>query len=109
MGLLAIKPCSDSALGNRGGFDSLMETMLRIAGDISDPLSEKAALVFLNRCIAVWGQPIYPTPNGATEQNGLPGFEQYIYERFITIAFRVPSLPDFNLKDPALTPVRSFA
>ncbi|KAJ7707736.1 armadillo-type protein [Mycena rosella] len=92
---------------NRGGFDSLMETMLRIAGDISDPPSEKAALMFLNRSIAIWGQPTASEPNGsrhAVEQN-LPGFQQYIYERIVPAVFRVPSVPEFNLKDPGLTPV----
>jgi hypothetical protein len=82
--------------------------MLRIAGDISDPPSEKAALVFLNRSIAIWGQPLSPELNGggqAGEQRGLPGFDQYIYERVIPTVFRVPSLPEFNLKDPGLTPV----
>ncbi|KAJ7475824.1 armadillo-type protein [Mycena latifolia] len=89
---------------NRGGFDSLMETMLRIAGDISDPPSEKAALVFLTRSIAIWGQPVASEPNG-NEQNCLPGFEQYLYDHIVTTVFRIPSLPEFNLKDPGLTPV----
>ncbi|KAJ7170663.1 armadillo-type protein [Mycena crocata] len=90
---------------NRGGFDSLMETMLRIASDISDPVSAKAALVFLNRSITIWGQPLSSATNGAAGQHSLPGFEQYVYERFVTTAFRIPSLPEFNLKDPGLTPV----
>ncbi|KAJ6619725.1 armadillo-type protein [Mycena sp. CBHHK59/15] len=90
---------------NRSGFDSLMETMLRIAGDISDPPSEKAAFVFLNRSVITWAQPSSSAPNGNGTQQGLPGFEQYIYERFVTAAFSVPSLPEFNLKDPGLTPV----
>ncbi|KAJ7756382.1 armadillo-type protein [Mycena maculata] len=92
---------------NRGGFDSLMETMLRIAGDISDPLSEKAALLFLNRSITIWGQPL-SSANGngrVPGETGLPGFERYIYERIVTTVFSVPSLPRFNLKDPGLTPV----
>ncbi|KAJ7104182.1 armadillo-type protein [Mycena belliarum] len=86
---------------NRGGFDSLMEAMLGIAGDISDPPSEKAALVFLSRAIAIWGQPAMSASSG----NGLPGFERYIYERIVVTVFRIPSLPEFNLKDPGLTPV----
>jgi len=85
-----------------------METMVRIAGDISDPPSEKAALLFLNRSITIWGQPLSSAPNGnghVGDQNGLPGFERYIYERIVTSVFSVPSLPEFNLKDPGLTPV----
>ncbi|KAJ7903544.1 armadillo-type protein [Mycena olivaceomarginata] len=83
---------------NLGGFDSLMESMLGIAGDISDPPCQKAALTFLNRCITIWGQPA-SSANGTAEQKGLPGFEQYIYERVVATVFRIPSLPEFNLKD----------
>ncbi|KAJ6513272.1 armadillo-type protein [Mycena sanguinolenta] len=84
---------------NLGGFDSLMESMLGIAADISDTTCEKAALTFLNRCITIWGQPTSSAANGTAEHKGLPGFEQYIYERIVTTVFRVPSLPEFNLKD----------
>jgi exportin-T len=76
-----------------------MESMLGIAGDISDPPCQKAALTFLNRSITIWGQPTSAVSNGTAEQKGLPGFEQYIYERVVTTVFRVPSLPEFNLKD----------
>jgi len=84
---------------NLGGFNSLMESMLGIAGDLSDPPCQKAALTFLNRCIVIWGQPTSSAANGTAGHKGLPGFEQYIYERIVTIVFRVPSLPEFNLKD----------
>jgi len=88
---------------NRGGFDSLMESMLQIAGDISDPTCEKVALQFLSRSVTVWGQPIIGASNDSgnpVEQKALPGFEQYIYERIVPTAFQIPSLPGFSLKDP---------
>ncbi|KAJ7274411.1 armadillo-type protein [Mycena haematopus] len=84
---------------NLSGFYSLMESMLVIAADISDPACQKAALTFLNRCITIWGQPTSSAANSTAENKALPGFEQYIYERIVTTVFRVPSLPDFNLKD----------
>lgn len=77
-----------------------MESMLGIAGDLSDPPCQKAALVFLSRSITIWGQPTASVTNGTTEPKGLPGFEQYIYERIVPTVFRVPSLPEFNPKDP---------
>ncbi|KAK7033114.1 Exportin-T [Favolaschia claudopus] len=86
---------------NRGGFDSLMESMLTMAGDLSDPTCQKAALGFLNRSITTWGQPASSVGNGDTEPKGIPGFEQYIYERIVPNVFRVPSLAEFNLKDAA--------
>ncbi|KAJ7650297.1 armadillo-type protein [Roridomyces roridus] len=92
---------------NRGGFDSLMETMISLTGDISDPASARAALVFLGRSITLWGQPVSSASNGNghVAEHSLPGFDRYVYERIVTSVFAIPSLPDFNLKDPGLTPV----
>jgi exportin-T len=87
--------------------------MLSIAEDISDPSSEKAAFVFLGRCVQAWGQ-IDPTSSVAGHtpqpemQGTLPGFDQFIYQRLIPTAFRVPSLPAFNIKDGQMVSVRSF-
>ncbi|KAF8910650.1 ARM repeat-containing protein [Gymnopilus junonius] len=93
---------------NLSGFEGLIEMMQRIAEDVLDPASEKAALIFFNRGVSVWGQPVASAPgeNGqATSSGGLPGFERFIYERLIPTAFRVPSLPNFNLKDGQITVV----
>ncbi|PPQ68668.1 hypothetical protein CVT25_012322 [Psilocybe cyanescens] len=92
---------------NSASFESLIETMQRLAEDVLDPSSEKVALMFLNRCVSVWGQPVDPSPgkNGQEASEGLPGFERFIYERLIPMAFRVPSLPNFNLKDGQITVV----
>jgi exportin-T len=93
----------DLSTGNKGGFEPLLETMQRLAEDVTDPPSERAAFTFLGRCVNVWGQPD-TTPstvngNAQAESRGLPGFEHFIYDRLIPSAFRVPSLPQFNLKD----------
>lgn len=77
--------------------------MQRLAEDVGDPPSQKAAFTFLNRAVTIWGQPT-PSISGvkADDQNeydGLPGFEQVIYERIVPTAFGVPSLPEFNLRD----------
>jgi exportin-T len=77
--------------------------MQHLSEDVSDPVSQKAAFTFLCRCVSIWGQPLLPVVtangNGQAESHGLPGFESFIYERLIPTAFRVPSLPEFNLKD----------
>lgn len=82
--------------GNSGGFETLIESMQRLAEDVSDPPSQKVAFMFFNRCVSTWGQP---SNNGQAAQESLPGFERFIYERLVPTAFRVPSLPDFNIKD----------
>ena len=88
------------------GFEKLLEMMQRIAEDVLDPASEKVAVVFLSRGVSVWGQPVpAPGENGQQASEGLPGFERFIYERLIPTAFRVPSLPNFNLKDGQITVV----
>ncbi|KAF9468102.1 armadillo-type protein [Collybia nuda] len=81
---------------NSGGFETLIESMQRLAEDVTDPPSQKVAFTFLNRCVSTWGQP---SNDGQTAQDGLPGFERFIYEQLVPTAFRVPSLPEFNLKD----------
>ncbi|KAF8183925.1 armadillo-type protein [Pholiota molesta] len=91
---------------NSASFENLMQNMQQLVEDVSDPASEKAAVTFLSRCVTVWGQ----TTTGAPAQNGaatesLPGFERFIYERLIPTAFRVPSMPNFNLKDGQITVV----
>ena len=85
-------------LGNSRGFEAFIESMQRLAEDVSDPPSQKAAFTFLNRCISTWGQQ--PVPKDVqTESNSLPGFDRFIYERLVPTAFRVLSLPEFNPKD----------
>lgn len=37
--------------------------------------------------------------NGASSNGSLPGFEQFMYERLVPMAFRIVSSPSFNLKD----------
>ena len=72
--------------------------------DISDSPSQKAAMIFLGRAITVWGQLLNEVP-GSEPQESLPGFETFIYDRLVPSAFRVPSLPGFNVKDGQATTV----
>ena len=65
--------------------------MVNIADDASEPSSQKAAFLFFNKCVVCWGRE--------HDQNGLPGLNQFIYERIIPLAFRVPSSSRLHLKD----------
>ena len=80
--------------GNSASIESLLESILSIADDVSRPSSQKAAFVFFNKCVACWGRRVTEH-----DQTGLPGFDRFIYECIIPLAFRVPSSPNFNLKD----------
>jgi exportin-T len=75
--------------------------MLQLAGDVSDPQSQRAAFTFLSKSVGVWGQPL---PDGTTGEiepgsQGVPGFERFVYENVVPTAFAVLSLPELNIKD----------
>jgi exportin-T len=84
--------------------------MLGQAEDVTDASSQKAAFAFFNKCVGTWGKPIGGVEGGgaSADQEGLPGFDRFIYERIIPLAFRVPSAPGFNLKDGQVVVVSSL-
>lgn len=101
---LHVCPSVDSVfVGNKGQLEGLLESMLRLAEDPSDPSSEKYAILFLGRCVAVWAEP----PKAPGGQQVLPGFERFVYERVVPTAFAVLSLPQFNIKDGQIVVVCS--
>lgn len=77
-------------IGNKGLLEGLLTSILSLAEDVTDPSNEKAAFTFLARCVSAWGQPAQPA---------VPGFERFIYERLVPIAFAVIAMPGFNVKD----------
>ncbi len=82
--------------------------MLQLAGDVSDPQSQRAAFTFLSKSVGVWGQPL---PDGITGEiepgsQGVPGFERFVYENVVPTAFAVLSLPELNIKDGQVLVVR---
>ncbi|KAF9036225.1 armadillo-type protein [Panaeolus papilionaceus] len=81
---------------NMGTFEGLIDNMRGIAEDMTDPSSSKTALAFLGRCVYVWNRT---DPTKQQREGILPGFEGVIYERLLPAAFRIPSHPNFNIKD----------
>jgi hypothetical protein len=68
------------------------------------------ALAFITRFVSTFGQ-IAPTANGTNVANPpiiVPGIEQFIYQRVLVVAFSIPFLPDFNIKDAQAIAVWSF-
>lgn len=73
--------------------------VMAIASDVMDAQSQKFAFQFLARAISTWARPAQVDgPNGAISES-IPGFEQFVYEHLLPLAFKAPSLPEFNIKD----------
>ncbi|KAL1668161.1 armadillo-type protein [Schizophyllum commune] len=81
---------------NNARFEQVIEMMLGFATDVSDPVTQRTAFGWMNRSVQVWGQPA--GADGAPS-TGIPGFERFIYERYVPAAFAVPANPAFNPKD----------
>jgi exportin-T len=99
----------ERSAGNKGQLEGLLTGIERLAMDVSDTASEKAAFIFLSRCVTAWGRPETLTDgaNGAASaEPGLPGFDQFIYKQLVPVAFQVLSLPQFNIKDGQIMVVR---
>ncbi|KAL5504140.1 LOS1 [Sanghuangporus vaninii] len=84
---------------NQPHFVPLLEAVMSLAEDVSDPAVQRLAFSFLGRCVNIWGQA--NVVNGDAEHTGqsLPGFETFIYDRLVPLAISVPSQPSFNIKD----------
>lgn len=85
----------------------MLESMQSLAENLADPSSQRAAFTFLGRCVSIWGQlgPAGDASNGNGESSSLPGFERFVYERLVPVAFGVLSSPQFTLKDPQMMAV----
>lgn len=81
---------------NNARFEQVIEMMLGFAADVSDPAAQRTAFGWMNRSVQVWNQPA--TADG-TPSNSIPGFERFVYERYVPTAFAVPANPAFNPKD----------
>ncbi|KAH8118024.1 ARM repeat-containing protein [Phellopilus nigrolimitatus] len=86
---------------NKPQFVPLIENVIQIAEDASDPASQRLAFSFIGRCISAWGRTMPGSTNGdgAGQGDTLPGFETFIYDRLVPLAFSVPSAPSFNIRD----------
>ena len=93
---MGVNAClTSSSVGNKGSFEALLAHMQKLAEDVLDPASVRSSLMFLGRCVNVWGQPAAASTD-ALASSALPGFERIIYEQLLPLAFRIPSLPQFN-------------
>ena len=97
--------------GNKGIFEDLLNSVVRIAQDFSDNNGQKLAFAFLSRAVNIWGHP--PSSDEAVNGSGaaseqVPGFERFVYEQLVPVAFKVPSASEFNVKDGQMMVVSSL-
>ncbi|KAF2132290.1 Exportin-T [Dothidotthia symphoricarpi CBS 119687] len=91
---------------NQATFDPVISSIESFARDTNDYTTARLALAVLIRMISVWSGPdkigpganTTPTSPVAT-QAPLPGFDNYVVERFSPLVWSVPASAGFNSKD----------
>lgn len=97
---------------NQEQLETLLQSIVYYAENGDTP-SQRAAFGILGKLVSVWGQgtsngvqgngvPGQKTPgevSGAHHPTSVPGFENFIYDTLIPLAFTVPASPQFDLND----------
>ena len=89
---------------NQATFDTIITSIDAFARDPSDYPTARLALSVLIRMTSVWSGPdkIGPGANAASTSNAatpIPGFENYVVERFSPLVWSIPASSGFNSKD----------
>ncbi|EFQ91663.1 hypothetical protein PTT_11421 [Pyrenophora teres f. teres 0-1] len=91
---------------NQSSFEPVIASIETFARDTHDYPTARLAIFVLIRMVSVWGGPdkVGPGANNAptsndTTQAPLPGFENYVVERFSPLAWSIPASAGFNSKD----------
>ncbi|CAE6379710.1 unnamed protein product [Rhizoctonia solani] len=86
---------------NKEQLPTLVQNIASIAEDISDPGSSRLALTFLAKSTVAFAQagsaPGASAPS--VKLDAIPGYQTFIYERLVPLAFGIPASPSFNIKD----------
>jgi exportin-T len=91
---------------NQATFEPIISSIETFARDTHDYPTARLALWVLIRMTNVWSGPDKVGPGAksdptspVTTQAPLPGFDNYVVERFSPLAWSVPAAPGFNPKD----------
>ncbi|KAH7406049.1 Exportin-T [Phaeosphaeria sp. MPI-PUGE-AT-0046c] len=91
---------------NQATFEPIISSIENFARDSQDSPTARLAIFVLMRMINVWcgpdkvGPGANQTPTSPTgTPAALPGFENYVLERFSPLAWSIPAAPGFNSKD----------
>lgn len=89
--------------------EPLCQLVLSVAGDPSDSPAQRIAWTLLARFTTHFGKTKEQFDAAAAERAGsdlpaetfhsIPGYEQFVYEAVIPLAFEVPNHPRYNIKD----------
>ncbi|CAE6461768.1 unnamed protein product [Rhizoctonia solani] len=86
---------------NKEQLPNLVQNIASIAEDVSDPASARLSLTFLAKSTVAFSQasdaPGASAPSAQLE--AVPGYQTFIYERLVPLAFGIPASPSFNIKD----------
>lgn len=96
---------------NQGFFDSLISSILTMARDISSPNLSASRLAFglLAKMAGVWGGPdianiaANPSAPSGSPSPAIPGFDQFLLDRFHTVCWEVMRDPQFRPSQDAQT------
>jgi exportin-T len=91
---------------NQSTFETIITSIETFARDTSDYPTARLALAVLIRMTSVWGGPDKVGPGAnttptspVTSQAPLPGFDNFVVERFSPLVWAIPATPGFNSKD----------
>jgi exportin-T len=91
---------------NRGAFQAVMESVFHYSGDMSDTMTQKLAIVTLNKMMTIWGtgevvnDPTSPAMDVFGKGMKVPGFGgQSIIEQYSQACWTLPGKPGFDVKD----------
>lgn len=91
---------------NQANFEPIISSIETFARDTHDYPTARLAIFVLIRMISVWSGPDKVGPGASstptspiTTQAPLPGFDNYVVERFSPLAWSIPAAPGFNSKD----------
>lgn len=97
--------------GNQATFDTIITSIDAFARDTSDYPTARLALSVLIRMTSVWSGPDKVGPGANNDNNNndgsarcaatsqIPGFENYVMERFSPLVWSIPASAGFNSKD----------
>lgn len=91
---------------NQAMFEPIISSIETFARDTRDYPTAKLSIFVLIRMISVWCGPDKVGPGAGNTSTSpvasstpLPGFDNYVVERFSPLAWSIPAMPDFNAKD----------
>ncbi|KAH8707162.1 Exportin-T [Phaeosphaeriaceae sp. PMI808] len=91
---------------NQSTFEPIITSIETFARDTHDYPTARIAISVLIRMTNVWSGPDKVGPGAnqtptspVTTQSPLPGFENFVMERFSPLAWSIPASPGFNSKD----------